>query len=85
MFFDNDETIILVKSSNALFTPKKAEMVGGMAIHRTRYSIESMTAIFKSQILSIVSSKDRPFLKRLFENAQSNGSGNHSVTGAPSA
>ena len=51
-------------------------MVGGMAIHRTRYSIGAMFKNFKSQILPVVSSQDRPFLKRLFENAhvmQSNG------------
>ena len=44
-------------------------MTGGVAIHKTRYSIETMTTIFQSKILPVVSSKDRPFLKRLFEHA----------------
>ena len=61
--------LTLVKSSNAIFLPKKALMAGGVAIHKTRYSIETMTKIFQSKILPIVSSKDRPFLKRLFEHA----------------
>ena len=61
--------LTLVKSSNAIFQPKKAQMAGGVAIHKTRYSIETMTTIFQSKILPVVSSKDRPFLKRLFEHA----------------
>ena len=45
--------LTLVKTSNALYTPKKAESVGGLAIHKTRYSVEAMTAIFKSQVLPV--------------------------------
>ena len=57
--------LTLVKTSNAIFKPKKVEMVGGVGIHKTGYSIETMTEIFQSQILPVVSSKDRPLIHLL--------------------
>ena len=61
--------LVLVKSSNALYIPKKATEVSGLYIHRTRYSAPAMNAIFQSQFLPVISSQDKPLLKRLFEHS----------------
>ena len=59
--------LVLVKTSNAIHVPKRGSNVEGLFIHKTRYSHSAMTLIFQSQILPIISSKDRNLLKRLFE------------------
>ena len=59
--------LVLVKTSNALYTPKRATEIAGLYIHRTRYSAPVMNAIFQSQVLPVISSKDKPLLKRLYE------------------
>ena len=61
--------LVLVKSSNALYIPKRATEVSGLYIHRTRYSAPAMNAIFQSQVLPVISSQDKPLLKRLFEHS----------------
>ena len=61
--------LVLVKTSNALYTPKRATEIAGLYIHRTRYSAPAMNAIFQSQVLPVISSKDKPLLKRLFEHS----------------
>ena len=61
--------LVLVKSSNALYTPKRAKEVSGLYIHSTRYSASAMNAIFQSQVLPVVSSQDKPLLKRLYEHS----------------
>ena len=59
--------LVLVKTSNVIHVPKRGSNVEGLFIHKTRYSHSAMTKIFQSQILPVISSKDRNLLKKLFE------------------
>ena len=61
--------LVLVKTSNALYTPKRATEIAGLYIHRTRYSAPAMNAIFQSQVLPIISSQYKHLLKRLYEHS----------------
>ena len=59
--------LVLVKTSNSIYVPKRGSNVEGLFIHKTRYSHSAMNKIFKSQILPVISSKDKNLLKRIFE------------------
>ena len=56
----------LVKTSNHYFQPKRASVMGGVSYHKTRYSEDAMKRIFKSNLLVVISSKDKTLLKILF-------------------
>ena len=65
--------LTLVKSSNAFFPPKSSsicsELMGGIFVSTTRYSLDGMDKVFKTQLVPLISSADKIFLFRLFQNA----------------
>jgi hypothetical protein len=65
--------LTLVKSSNAIFPPKSSsissELMGGIFVSTTRYSLDGMDKVFKTQLVPLISSADKIFLFRLFQNA----------------
>lgn len=62
--------LALVKASNKIFPPKPKEVrqiVNGICIRLTRYDNLAMQAIFGTNVLPVVSTKDGNFLKRLYD------------------
>ena len=58
--------LILVKSSNKIYRPKKGAIINGVSLLETRYSCEAMNKIYGNTIIPIISSNDKLFLKRHF-------------------
>ena len=62
--------LTIIKSSNATFKPSgqfASEEIGGIVVATMRYSTEGMNQVFKTNMVPIVSSKDKLLLYRLFQ------------------